>query len=316
MTETTARTVVVFGSTGFAGRHLCAAFEATGHRVVRVARRESGPDGVALDLAAASPGEIAGLLAAAEPDALVNSAGAVWGVTEDQMTLLNAELPAKLAEAAASLPRPPRVVHLGSVHEYGPVSPGVTASEQLAPRPDSGYGRAKLAGTQALLAVAGAGLLEVVVLRVSNILGRGAPPDSLPGMVAHHLAAAQADVAAGRPAPALRLSPLMSFRDFVDVRDVCDAVLESARGVSDGGPGTVLNVARGEAVAVRMLVHRMVELSGIPVEVVEERACDSVRGTISGQRYDITAAHRALGWRPRRPLDVTLRDMLRQPVAR
>ncbi|WP_158288157.1 NAD(P)-dependent oxidoreductase [Streptomyces sp. ICBB 8177] len=316
MTETTVRAVVVFGSTGFAGRHLCAAFEATGHRVVRVSRRETGRDGIALDLAAASPAAIAGLLAATKPDVVINSVGAVWGVTEDQMTLLNAELPAKLAEVAASLPRPPRVVHLGSVHEYGPVAPGVTASEQLAPRPDSGYGRTKLAGTRALLAAARDGLPEVVVLRVSNILGRGAPPDSLPGTVAHHLAAARAEVAAGRPAPALRLSPLMSFRDFVDVRDVCDAVLHSARGVPGGAPGTVLNVARGEAVAVRELVHRMVELSGIPVEVVEERACDSVRGTISGQRYDISAAHRALGWRPRRPLDVTLRDMLRRPVAR
>jgi NDP-hexose 4-ketoreductase len=307
------RAVVVLGSTGFAGRHLCDAFEDAGHRVVRVARGASGPDAVRLDLAEASEQRIAGLLAQAQADILVNAVGGVWGVSEHRMNVLNAELPAKLVRAVRTLPRTsrPRVVHLGSVHEYGAVPHGTAVTEELPPAPDGAYGRSKLLGTRALLEAAREGELNAVVLRLSNMLGPGAPAASLQGVVAGHLATAREEKAAGRPVPSLKLAPLLAHRDFVDVRDVAQAALAAAHTSQAGG--RVLNIGRGQAVGVRELVHRMVAVSGLPVEVVEAGAGDdagTARGSIDWQRLDISAASRVLAWRPRRDLNDTLRDLL------
>ncbi|MFI6864499.1 NAD-dependent epimerase/dehydratase family protein [Streptomyces sp. NPDC050421] len=314
------RSVVVFGATGFVGRHICTAFEEAGAAVFRVARGggHTAPD-LAVDLLSATPARIAEVLARAGADIVVNAAGAVWGVTERQMHQANAELPGRVVEAIGLRPRPPRLVHLGSVHEYGPTAPGVRITEDLPPAPDGPYGRTKLLGARAVLEAADAGTVDGGVLRISNVSGPGAPRESLLGTVAAHLAAAHrsGSRAGGRAAPPLRLAPLRARRDFVDVRDVADAAVAAARADTRG---TVVNIGSGEAVGVRKVTDRLIELSGLPVAVVEESgqgreaAVAGGRGGAEWQRLDISRAALLLGWRPRRTLDDSLGDLLAQAV--
>ena len=288
------RTVAVLGSTGFLGAQVCTTLEAAGLTVHRITRDR-------LDLAEATPERLAEVLARCAPEVVVNAAGAVWGVTDQQMGLLNEEVPRALAGAAGLLPRPFRIVHPGSVHEYGPTPPGGPVTEDRRPEPVGVYGRTKARGSRAVVAAGG------VVLRLSNVIGPGAPADSLPGVVARQLALAAAEAAAGRPVPELRLAPLVSYRDFVDVRDAADAVSAAALATCTG---RVFNIAAGEPVPVRLLVRRMVELSGLPVRIVEEGVAGNPRGGADRQLLDISAAGRDLGWRPRRSLDRSLRDLL------
>jgi dTDP-6-deoxy-L-talose 4-dehydrogenase [NAD(P)+] len=158
----------------------------------------------------------------------------------------------------------------------------------MAPNPNTPYGTTKLRGTEAVLAAP----VDGVVLRVTNVLGAGAPPVSLPGRVAAELARAHA---AGEPA-VLTLSPLRAHRDFVDARDVADAVL---RAVPADVVGEVINIGRGDPVPVRAIVDGLVECSGVPTTVVETGVQESTRSlALDWQQADVRKAKALLDWQP------------------
>jgi nucleoside-diphosphate-sugar epimerase len=291
---------LIFGAGGFLGRHIGAALDAAGYDTLRIGRRPSatGPGRWALlDVAGTGRQELTAFLRAHRPDLVVNAAGVVWQADERRMRDINVTFVRRLVDALGVLAGPPRLVQIGSVHEYGPVPDGVALAEDTSPRPVGPYGTTKLAGTRSVLA---ADDLDAVVLRVANACGPGAPPESLPGMIARHLAAGP------DPGP-LRLAPLRAYRDFVDVRDVAAAVV--AAGPAGAG-GRLFNIARGEAVPVRHLVERLIALSGRAVRVIEEPAPPGVRADARWQRVLIDRAVRSLGWKPERDLDVSLRDLL------
>lgn len=297
-----AGSVVVLGATGFVGRHICEVFDAAGWRVTGIARSVHGRSAphelLALDAARAEPDRVTELLADRGARAVVNAAGAVWQATEDDMARANTALVERLVAAAAPLGARPRLIQLGSVHEYGPV-PRTGITESTPTSPVTPYGRSKLAGARALLDAVAAGRAEGLVLRVSNVSGPGTHRASLLGTVAHHLAT--------RARQPLRLAPLLAHRDFVDVRDVADAALAAAR--SDAS-GQVLNIGGGRATSVRSVVVRLTELAGGGAEIVEAPCAGGRPPEAGWQRMDIRRAHRLLGWSPRRSLDDSLRDLL------
>lgn len=309
--------VVVLGGTGFLGRHIGDAFTAVGARVHPVSRTgahdpatERAP--LRLDLLAAEPEEIAGLLDATGADVVVNAAGRAWRASEPQMTAGNAHLVERLLAALARPARPPvRLVQLGSVHEYGAGAPDSATGEEHAPAPVTAYGRTKLLGTRAVLRAASEHGVDGVVLRLANVIGAGAPEGSLFGRVAAHLGEAARAVARGEEPAALRLPPLSAARDLVDAGDAAAAVLAAATAPAPAVTGALINVGSGEAVPLRGLIHRMVALSGLDVPVVQDPGGPpAARTDVARQCLDITRAERLLGWRPRRHLDDSLRDLL------
>ncbi|MFI6274453.1 NAD-dependent epimerase/dehydratase family protein [Streptomyces sp. NPDC050988] len=310
-------TVVVLGGTGFIGRHIGEAFSALGARVHLVspsAEPRSGATAtVRLDVLAASPREIAGLLATVGADTVVNSAGRVWQADEPQMAASNAVLVTKVTEALAALPRQPRkprLIQLGSVHEYGAGTPGGAIAEDWPPAPVTPYGRTKLLGTEAVSRAVREQDADAVVLRLANVIGPGISVASLFGQVARHLAGAARADALGEKPDELRLPPLRAARDLVDVRDVADAVVAAAVAPGARVRGRVINVGRGEAVPVRDLIDRMIALSGLEVPVTEEGGAPPNRNDVEWQSLDISLARELLGWTPRRPLDTSLRELL------
>ncbi|WP_433547520.1 NAD-dependent epimerase/dehydratase family protein [Streptomyces sp. CA-294286] len=288
---------LVLGGTGFVGREVCGTFAAHGHDVTHVSRTPApGLPGrpLTLDLGDIAPDALAGELDRIAPDVVVNCVGSIWGRTDAEMAP-SVVAPTERLLAALALHRGrPRLVHLGSVLEYGPVAPGTTATGP--DRPDTAYGRAKLAATSAVLAADP----RALVLRVANVAGPGTPGISLLGQVAGRLAAWNGDPAA--PVH-VTLDPLRAHRDYVDVRDVADAVLAGALRPDAAG---VLAIGRGEAVPVRALVDLLVSVSGVPARITERP--DGAAGSADWMRVDPSAAHAALGWRARRQLADSLRD--------
>ena len=110
------------------------------------------------------------------------------------------------------------------------------------------YGVTKLAGTRLVELAAAAGL-DAVVLRVFNPVGPGAPV-SQPAWPARGRAAPGA-----RDGTEVRLGPLDTVRDFVDPRDVADAVLAAV--AAPALPRPVLNVGSGRGVPVRAMVKEL-----------------------------------------------------------
>jgi dTDP-6-deoxy-L-talose 4-dehydrogenase [NAD(P)+] len=270
---------------------VCGYLRQQGWDVLAFARRP-GPGIVARDLVNDDVDGLTELLDAHQPVVVVNAAGAVWGCTAQEMDDLNVVLVRRLLAAIERMREPARLIQLGSVHEYGMQPEGAILAETTVPNPNTPYGTTKLRGTEAVLAAP----VEAVVLRVTNVLGAGAPPVSLPGLVAAELARASL---AGGPAE-LKLSPLRAHRDFVDARDVADAVL---RAVDADVAGEVINVGRGDPVPVRAIVDLLIELSGVPTTVVESGEQDTTRSlALDWQQADVRKAGRLLDWQPRYPV--------------
>lgn len=297
-----APSVLVIGGHGFVGRHVCDGFVRRGSRVVVAGRRpparSSALPFVRLDLASLSAAEIAVELERFRPGIVINTVGSIWGRTADEMWSA-ATLPTeRLIGAVAGLSFRPRLIHLGSVLEYGHVAPGTTVGPDTVPHPDTAYGRAKLAATETAVKAMRDGVVDGMVIRLANIAGPGAPAISLLGQVAERLKTA---AARGENAE-LRLSPLSAFRDYVDVRDAADAVIAAA--LADC-IGEIVNIGRGEAIPVRSLVDILIELSGIPTHVIEQGSKSLVADWL---QLDIRPAKTVLGWQPRRPIVQSVRD--------
>ncbi|MFK0104115.1 NAD-dependent epimerase/dehydratase family protein [Streptomyces sp. NPDC091217] len=285
--------ILVLGHTGYLGTHVAAGLRAVPGARVLGGGRSAGADH-RVDLASVRPEQLAKTLAAAEPDAVVNCAGATGG---DAVVLaeVNARGPAVLCAALRDAAPAARLVHLGSAAEYGPGVPDAPVTESAPTSPVGPYGATKLAGTAAVTASG----LDAVVLRVGNPVGPGAPGAALPGRITALLRAAGPD-----PEAVLRLGDLSAYRDFVDVRDVARAVVLAA--TVPGPLPQVLNVGGGRAVAMRELVHALAARAGFRGRI-EESSAGSVRSArVSWQCSDISAAGRALGWRPAHSLDEAL----------
>ncbi|MCE7002285.1 NAD-dependent epimerase/dehydratase family protein [Kibdelosporangium philippinense] len=296
----TPRTVAVLGATGCVGGSVSAALAEAGNRVVGVARRQpSGPHHgldafTSLDITTVDPGVLAKVLSAFDVKAVVNATGG-WLDDEDAYERHHVHLVANLLTALRRMPSPPRLVQVGSIHEYGPVAAGTAISETTPPRPTTTYARTKLAGSEAVLRAAE---IPGIVLRCVNVCGPGTPPASFLGSVVERLADT-------RP---VRVTVAPGRRDYLDVRDLADAVVRASAASATG----VVNIGSGTARSIPELLDLLLEAAGLPSSAIE-----TTRGAVQSKGGDWTLAdiRRAateLQWRPR----ITLADSMRAMWAR
>ena len=298
--------ILVTGASSFIGGHIRRAAADAGHTVLTAGR--GGGWSLRLDLAVGPARRVASLIADAAPDVVVNCAGATSGSAEvlaaANITAVHTLVTA-LAEFAGG--ESPRLVHLGSAAEYGAVdedAAGVPVTEETVPRPAGLYGVTKLGGTRLVQLARTAGL-DAVVLRLFNVVGAGAPADSLPGATAAQLRQLGNDGSRG----SLKLGPLDAVRDFVDARDCADAVLAAA--TAPVLPHDIINIAGGTGVPARELVRQLLIVSGLDVTVHEDAAGSPRTAALAWQQADISRAAADLGWRPRHDLTESMRDLWR-----
>jgi nucleoside-diphosphate-sugar epimerase len=304
---------VIIGGTGFIGRHMCDTFSAEGYDVITVGRSaapESWPHPhLRLDLMTTPPRRIAKMLSELHPQVIVNASGGIWGLTEEQMAAVIVTPTQRLLAALRAMSGRPRLVHLGSVLEYGPVPEGTTLGPGVPLRPRSRYGQAKSDATRAVLARARWGRVNAIVLRIPNVIGPGAPTVSLLGRSAEQLRHALAD---GRDA-VITLDALLAHRDYVDVRDVADAVLRAAR---SSVTGVAIDIGRGQAVTVRSIVELLIQVSGVTAEIVERDQTSARLGHSADMwtQVDPRPAFELLGWQPTRSLTEAVTAYWREQV--
>lgn len=294
----------VLGGSGFIGRNLCATLLERGHPVLVVARRPGmAPQGVrwvTTDLSTADPTEFAAVLRDADIDVVVNAAGGMWGLSDEQMVDANVTLMRQIIEAVAQVPRRPRLINIGTVHECGVVPIGVSMAEDCPTDPVMEYGWLKLQCTELVSAAVRDGRVDGLTLRVGNVIGPGQPGHSLLGVVAGKLAQARRD---GVTAD-LTFGPLRSLRDFIGLDDVIRAVVAAAE--LPKVEETVINVGSGVAVSAREMVDLLIEVSAVPATLTEAPAAQP---ETSWQQMDIDRAARVLDWRPARDLGGEMRRL-------
>jgi GDP-4-dehydro-6-deoxy-D-mannose reductase len=125
-------------------------------------------------------------------------------------------------------------------------------------------------------------------------------------------AAQVAAIALGRRPPELVVGDLDVTRDYLDVRDVVSAyALLLGRGLN----GEVYNVGSGQERSLRSLLETLLRLSGVQARLVVDP--QRLRPTEQRRMCASPAKLRAAtGWRPRRSLEDSLRDLLRDAMER
>ncbi|MGH4011330.1 MAG: NAD-dependent epimerase/dehydratase family protein [Pseudonocardiaceae bacterium] len=304
----TARKVAVLGATGWVGRHLCDVFARHGYGVLAVARTFAPHvcrhEFRRLDLAIADPETIADMLRASAVNVVINATDAAnatdgWSRTEEEFVHFNVRVVKRLLTAMAMLPSDPRLVHLGTIHEYGPVAGGVLIHESLQPNPVGPYARSRLAGSEAVLNAARAGMVSGVVLRLVNVCGPHPSPATFPGKLLEQLRSA-----AGGGEVALSIAD--ARRDFVDVRDAAEACFRAAETPVSG---RVINIGSGVAFSLRDLVTLALTTARLPATVLKARDGPVTGSGTDWVRADIRLAEELLAWRPRINLPQSLQDM-------
>lgn len=301
--------VLVTGATGFVGRHLLPALRAAfpAAELIPAGRAGGDPAVRAFDLLDADG--IAALVADAKPDACVHLAAlsAVAESFSDPDAVWRANVDGTRALAAALLRHAPecRLLHASSGEVYGMSFNDPSPLDESAPlRPANPYAAAKAAADIALGEMALRGL-RVLRLRPLNHVGPGQTPRFAVPAFARQVAL----IEVGKQPPVVRTGALDRRRDFLDVRDVCDAYVAALERADSLPAGTVLNIASGQPRLLGDVLAELLRLAGVDARVEQAAAAlrptDLLRTTCSAD-----AARGALGWSPKRRWEDTLAEIL------
>ena len=294
--------ILVTGATGFIGAHLVHALMAGGRGddVVATSRRGALP----VDLRDAAQADR--LVETSRPSVIFHLAGLIYSRDLDELYAANVSATHNLLRAVQVHAPTCRVVVPGSAAEYGRVPPSeLPIGETRPPAPVVPYGLAKTWQTATAGYFASLGV-RVVVCRLFNVVGPGAPAGLSVGAFAEQLRR----IMCGAAPPRLLVGDLAPRRDFVDVTDACAALIALAALADASG---VYNACRGTSISMREVLDMLVRESGMEVEV----AVDPARlrhGTEILDSYGTSARlHQATGWAPVVPLRDSLARMLRDP---
>lgn len=296
--------ILVTGATGFVGSRLCRALLDDGHAVVAVLRRSSPchvlPNGVEFYIVEDIGPDTAwnaGLLRSV--DVVVHLAAHVHveapsrRAAHDEFQRVNVEGTRRLLEAAAG--RVGRFVFTSSVHAMCSQSDAVLTEESPC-RPDTPYGKSKLAAEE-LVRAAGAGSpTETVVLRLPPVYGPGQFGNL--SRLFHY-------VQSGKVLP---FGLVNSRRSFIYVENLVDALLACI--TRPQAAHETFLVADGGAVSLKDLVRLIGEAIGrrgwlLPVPAGLMRLGGVLTGhsrhvkkLLASLAVDSSHIERRLGWRP------------------
>jgi GDP-4-dehydro-6-deoxy-D-mannose reductase len=293
------RRILLTGASGFVGRHLQPAlkaafpdselltprFDVADADAVSEAIRDVAPD-VCVHLAA-----IAAIpQARREPDL-------AWKVNLHGSLNIARAL---IAHAPACL-----MLYPSSADIYGSsFRSGQRLDETALLAPLNTYAATKAAAEMGLHALEAEGL-RLIRVRPFNHTGPGQTADFVVSSFGRQIAR----IKAGQQEPMLQVGALDTYRDFLDVRDVCAAYVACIVRAETLPRDTVLNIASGQTRRIRDVLDDLIRLSGVTMWVNTDqsrlRPTDIVSACGNADR-----AHALLGWSPRIPFDQTLADIL------
>lgn len=293
--------VLVTGARGFIGKHLVAALAAAGAEVVAADR--GGNADVKLDLRdgdtvrealqTTQPAVVFNLAAIADPRQAEADPLAAYDV--------NVLGQLRVILALRDLAPDARLVAVGSALQYGRDGHERPVREDDPQRPEGVYATTKAAADLQADQHHRSDDLDIVRLRLFNVVGPGRPEEYFP---APQVRQAAEILDRGAP-PVIRTLSLRDTLDFVDVRDAADAIQAAA---ARGRSGAAYNVASGQATPLRAVVDRLIEIAGVQAEVQEGGSNAAAQGRVVVGDPSLIA--RDTGWRVSRNLDDSLRDGL------
>jgi nucleoside-diphosphate-sugar epimerase len=285
-------TWLVTGGSGFLGRHLLERLTREPIEVIALGRRPIPGRFVHADLLDSKG--LRQALSDVAASLIFHLAGRTPPASSVVLNRVNQQATTCLLDALKAIGRPVRVIVSGSAAELGPVPvEDLPVGESYPCRPETDYGRSKLAATEAALAVEPP--IEAIVARLFNPIGPGVPEDQSLGRFAMLLRNSEG------PAT-LHVGSLIPRRDFIDVRDVAEALHALALRARPG----LYHVGTGQSRSVGEGLETLIRLSGreVQVEVNPTRPSGP-----ADSRADIRLIQAETGWSPRISFEQSLADL-------
>jgi len=197
------------------------------------------------------------------------------------------------------------LLYISSAEIYGhSFKSGTPLDEHAAAAPMNTYAATKAAADLALGAMAGEGL-RVIRLRPFNHTGPGQSADFVVPAFARQIVR----IEAGLQPPELNVGALDPQRDFLDVRDVCDAYVACLAAADSLAPGSIFNIASGVPRRIGDILEALLALAGVQAAIAPS-ATLLRPSEIPIACGNAARAYEAFGWQPRISFAETLRDIL------
>jgi GDP-4-dehydro-6-deoxy-D-mannose reductase len=294
--------VLVTGSSGFVGRHLCRFLMLVGAEVLPC----PGPDGPgALDVTDGDA--VLRRISESRPDGIVHLAGVssvAWSHENAEKTfLVNGLGTVNVLQAVRTTAPHARVLIIGSGEMYGRIPEGRRAQEEDLLHPLSPYAASKCAAEQVARQYVASYGLQIVCTRPFNHIG----PDQSPQFVVPSFARQIAEVKRGRKPAIIDVGDLSPVRDFLHVEDVVRGYWTLLQ--PPVSPG-VYNICAGVGRSIRSVLDELLELSGVSaqIRVTPGRLRTVEIPWLVGDPARLTE----LGWQPQRSTSEALQEVLRE----
>lgn len=295
--------VLITGSEGFYGKHLCAEFEANGYEVIRCDLKvDEGV--VSLDIT--NTDNVLDVISQYKPDVLVNMAGqANVGLSweKPQLTFNHNTIGLiNVLEAVKIVSPQMRVIAIGSSDEYGNLKErGVNVVESMPISPMTPYAISKQAQEEfAQLYNKNFGM-NVCLIRQFNLGGFG----QAKGFMISDFASGIVEIERGHK-EYLSVGNLESARDFTHVKDACKAIRLIAE---KGHAGEVYNICSAITYTAQEVLDKLIGMSKATIKVRQNpsKMRPSDTPVICGNYNKLS---KDTGWFPSLSIDDILQDEL------
>lgn len=305
--------ILITGASGFVGQILCRALSESGQHVIALVSNNSGPAADAAQTLHCDIRDYNALqssIAEAAPTHVVHLAAITHVPTsfkDPQLTWqTNVMGSINLLQALRSVSPEAFVLFVSSSEVYGAAfKRGAALTEDSPCQPLNPYAASKQAAEVAFNEYFRQGQPGVIV-RPFNHIGAQQSADFVTASFAKQIAL----IEAGKQEPVLKVGNLQAERDFLDVRDVCNAyvALLGLADRSDGYPRR-LNICSGKPRKIRAILDCLIAMSSKTIEIVEdpERMRPSDIPSASG---DNSLIGETTGWTPGIDLEETLAGIL------
>jgi GDP-4-dehydro-6-deoxy-D-mannose reductase len=290
---------LITGISGFVGRHLREELLRENWQVYGFDIRPAGENVFVGDLS--DRAALTRAVADCQPDAVFHLAGVIKSPDPQAYYTSNLFGALNLLDAVLQMEKRPKVVLASSSAVYGLTKSTRPVTERSPLRPITEYAVSKVAQETAALRYHYAFGLDVVIVRMFNLLGPGQSPDLACSAFARQIALAEIS-----EKTEIVTGSLDARRDFVDVRDAARAFALLAE---KGEAGQIYNACSGRAVAIRNCLSEMMSLSKKQLTARID-AARVQKNDVSVQVGSFQKLNKVTGWDPRISQKESLADLL------
>jgi GDP-4-dehydro-6-deoxy-D-mannose reductase len=239
-----------------------------------------------------------------EIDAIVHLAGITGGKSYHEFFRANVMTTANLWEVVSQLPINPKVINVGSAAQYCVDLNSPVISEDCLLKPSGIYGLSKYIQEKWTMGYIQSNKIQGCCVRVFNIIGRQQKQHLIPSCFIKQIHL----IKEGKQKE-LRVGNIDTSRDFLDVRDVAEA-LWMLMGTDSNINGEVFNIASGQSVKIREILSECLRIYNMDFDIVKVDSALYRDNDVLNIIGDISKIRSYINWTPRYDYKEALTNVL------